>query len=87
MNASVGQLRAVERFAAALAAGEDRDGLAREAHSLVSSAGMLGFVALSDGCRALEEACGGTGDLEDALRGVLAARSEALAEIERLKAA
>jgi CheY-like chemotaxis protein/HPt (histidine-containing phosphotransfer) domain-containing protein len=35
---------------------EDRAGLAREAHRLVSSAGMLGFVSLSQGCATLEAA-------------------------------
>ena len=35
----------------------DRSELAREAHSLVSQAGMLGFLELADSCRDLEAAC------------------------------
>lgn len=40
----------------------DRRALAAEAHKIVSSAGMLGFMALSRACGDLEAACDGDGD-------------------------
>ena len=63
---------------------EERQQLAREAHAMVSSAGMLGFVALSTSCADLERACeDGTG-IAEVLGRVKAARAEALAEIAAL---
>ena len=43
-----------ESFLGSDASAEERDQLRFEAHTLTSSTGMFGFVALSDACRALE---------------------------------
>ncbi|WP_298956370.1 ATP-binding protein [uncultured Methylobacterium sp.] len=37
--------------------GDEPGALARDAHAVVAAAGLLGFTALSDLCRSLEEAC------------------------------
>ena len=42
----------------------DRERLGREAHAMVSMAGMLGFIELSGLCSEVEQACRGGLDLE-----------------------
>ncbi|HEX2135256.1 MAG TPA: ATP-binding protein [Microvirga sp.] len=65
----------------------DRAELAREAHRLVSQAGMLGFAELGSVCRELESACLAEGaDVLRLLESARAARDRAVAEIGRLKA-
>ncbi|ACL55190.1 PAS domain S-box protein [Methylobacterium nodulans] len=72
-----------DRLSDARLAADDPQRLARDAHSLVASAGTLGFSELSGLCKQLEEACqsGASGDLLAAVR---ASRDRALDEIERL---
>ncbi|QRE75105.1 ATP-binding protein [Methylobacterium aquaticum] len=65
----------------------DRAGLARDAHAMISAAGLLGFTGLSDLCREIEEACLAGADLPDLQRRIEAARAEALTQIEMLRAA
>jgi CheY-like chemotaxis protein/HPt (histidine-containing phosphotransfer) domain-containing protein len=74
-------------FPAELEAPEDRQRIARAAHSVVSAAGQLGFQALSDSCRRLEAACATEGDLTLLLREVDARRRQVLQRIQRLKPA
>jgi PAS domain S-box-containing protein len=75
------------RFAEERLVADDPQGLAGEAHGVVSAAGMLGFMALSRRCAELEAACH-TGDgLTEAITSVRAARRDALAVIARLRAA
>ena len=64
---------------------EDRQGLAREAHTLVSACGMLGFLPLSEMFRDLETACLGGADLEPMLNRTQTALESALDEIAVLK--
>jgi len=59
--------------------------MAREAHSLVSQAGMLGFMNVSEACRNLEDACLSGAGVEEALDRACVARDNALSEIARLK--
>jgi CheY-like chemotaxis protein/HPt (histidine-containing phosphotransfer) domain-containing protein len=66
---------------------EDRQALARDAHTLVSACGMLGFLPLSDLFRELEEACLQDGDLAPILQRVETAMTAALGEIAALKEA
>jgi CheY-like chemotaxis protein len=66
---------------------EDRQGLARDAHTLVSACGMLGFLPLSDLFRELEEACLRDDDLAPILQRVQIATTAALGEIAALKEA
>jgi HPt (histidine-containing phosphotransfer) domain-containing protein len=66
---------------------EERQQLAREAHAMVSSAGMLGFAALSTSCADLERACEEGAAVAEVLSRVQAARAEALAEIAALRQA
>ncbi len=65
----------------------DRAGFARDAHAMISAAGLLGFTGLSDLCREIEEACLAGADLPDLQRRIEAARAAALAQIETLRAA
>jgi CheY-like chemotaxis protein len=65
----------------------ERQRLARDAHSMISTAGMLGFMELSDLCRVLEDACLGGGDVGPAAKEVQRAGQRVLARIETLKAA
>ena len=58
----------------ALIADDDREKLAREAHTLISASGMLGFIELSEASRGLEDACQGLGNFEEALMRFYAAR-------------
>jgi CheY-like chemotaxis protein/HPt (histidine-containing phosphotransfer) domain-containing protein len=60
----------LDRQVAELAAsdtGSDPSGVAERAHKIVSQAGMLGLVRLSERARALEETARDRGDLRDAL--------------------
>jgi CheY-like chemotaxis protein/HPt (histidine-containing phosphotransfer) domain-containing protein len=59
--------------------------LAREAHSLVSQAGMLGFLELADACRDLEAACLSGEDAAPFLASARSARDRAVREIGRLR--
>jgi CheY-like chemotaxis protein/HPt (histidine-containing phosphotransfer) domain-containing protein len=68
---------------AQLDAGGDRDALARKAHTLVSQAGLLGFMAVSQTARLVEYACLGEGDLGQSLAAWEAARDRARAAIAR----
>jgi CheY-like chemotaxis protein len=63
----------------------DRQQLARDAHSLVSAAGMLGFMELSGAYSELERACVEGSDVAGALDRVKWAGNQALAEISSLK--
>ncbi|GJD60437.1 ATP-binding protein [Methylobacterium frigidaeris] len=65
----------------------DRAGLARDAHAMISAAGLLGFTGLSDLCREIERACLAGADLPDLHRRIEVARAAALAQIETLRAA
>jgi HPt (histidine-containing phosphotransfer) domain-containing protein len=65
----------------------DRAGLARDAHAMISAAGLLGFTGLSDLCREVEDACLAGADLRDLQRRIEAARAAALEQIETLRAA
>jgi HPt (histidine-containing phosphotransfer) domain-containing protein len=65
----------------------DRAELGREAHSLVSQAGMLGFLELADLCRDLETACSRGDDPAPLLARTRQARDRALQEIARLRSA
>ncbi len=64
----------------------ERQRLAREAHSIVSSAGLLGFAALSDLARRVEAGYEAGIDLAPLLARLAAMRSAVAAEIERTKA-
>jgi signal transduction histidine kinase/DNA-binding response OmpR family regulator len=59
----------------------EREELAREAHKLISTAGMFGFAALSDTCARLEAAALGNQDVSVVLDNARAACRSALAEI------
>jgi HPt (histidine-containing phosphotransfer) domain-containing protein len=72
-----------DRFAATLAlslGGDARlaDDLGREAHTLVSMAGMLGYDALSQACRDLEQAAKQGGDLHPLLDAARRMRDDTL---------
>ncbi|GJD93141.1 Hpt domain-containing protein [Methylobacterium iners] len=65
--------------------GSNAKKLAYEAHVMISSTGVLGFVGLSDLCRAVEEACR-TGQDPSVLRTRLAeARDQVMSKIEALR--
>jgi response regulator of citrate/malate metabolism len=55
--------------------------VARKAHRLVSSAGMLGFVSLAESCAAFEAAVGVEGGIESAFETMRKAVTLAMAEI------
>jgi CheY-like chemotaxis protein len=59
--------------------------MASDAHSLVSQAGMLGFMDVSEACRNLEAACLSGAGVEEALDRACAARDNTLSEIAKLK--
>ncbi|RVC74310.1 response regulator, partial [Mesorhizobium sp. M4A.F.Ca.ET.022.05.2.1] len=65
----------------------DRDVVQRDAHSLVSSSGMLGFEALSNLCRDIETSCIAGADLMPALQRFERARDAVLHKIAALKSA
>jgi CheY-like chemotaxis protein/HPt (histidine-containing phosphotransfer) domain-containing protein len=83
----------LEKFEAQLAASFaedssgklDRMGLAREAHALISQAGMLGFLELSAVCRDLESACLANASVTDVLGRARKAKDRTLEEVFRLK--
>lgn len=66
---------------------EDRARLGRDAHAMVSSAGMIGFKAISDACRHLEAACSGDGPapVEGILVRVQALKAATLKEVAALR--
>ncbi len=65
----------------------DRQALAREAHIVVSQAGMLGFTELSERCRELERACLADEDLAAPFAQTRDARDRALRDIAHLRSA
>lgn len=78
--------RLTNRFTTMLAgalAGDERpaDDVGREAHTLVSMAGMLGCDALSEACRVLEQAAKHGGDLTVPLHEARRLRDATLAEL------
>lgn len=77
------QLRAALDWTADLG----RERLSYEGHRLVSSTGLLGFMRLSEACRAVEAACGSNADLEGCLATLRDELREALSTISTLKAA
>jgi signal transduction histidine kinase/CheY-like chemotaxis protein/HPt (histidine-containing phosphotransfer) domain-containing protein len=76
-----------ELLRSSLSAVPDRTTLAREAHSLISQAGMLGFTELSEACRSLENACLAEGSIDAPLNAVRDIRQKTLLEIGRLRGA
>ena len=66
---------------------EHRDDLRRNAHKIVSTAGMLGFLQLSDAAIALEEACHRETDITCRLRQMLKAGAAAKRQMDELRAA
>lgn len=64
-----------------------RDELARQAHQLVSSAGVLGFTELARLCMAVERACVSSGDYEAPLAAMRVAAAEAIGQIDSMLAA
>ena len=74
-------------FAQDDAAVANRSDLAREAHSLVSQAGMLGFLEFAETCRELEAVCLGEDDAARWLDEARLARDRAVKEIGRLRGA
>jgi PAS domain S-box-containing protein len=74
-----GQLK--DRFAVRPESAQDRSALAKEAHKLVSSAGMLGLVGLSESCARLEAALIAHEDESECLEEVREACQRALAAI------
>ncbi|MGY2047663.1 PAS domain S-box protein [Methylobacterium sp. JK268] len=72
-----------ERLSDANLAQGNPEGLARDAHVLIATAGTLGFAELSGLCKRLELACR-VGGVEPLLAEVRAGRDRALGEIDRL---
>ncbi|HEY8383891.1 MAG TPA: PAS domain S-box protein [Microvirga sp.] len=66
---------------------EDRGQMARDAHTLVSSAGMLGLSRLSEACARLERACLEGADPAPLLREVMACAEETLRAVAAWRAA
>jgi len=62
---------------------EERIQLAREAHKLISSAGMLGFLPLSESCSKLEAALEANDNVEDCLEVVRKACQAVMEEIAK----
>lgn len=60
------------------------DQLARDAHTTVSMAGMLGFDTLAAVCRQVEESATTRNDLRPLLKELRSARDAALAQIDAL---
>lgn len=67
--------------------GIDRAELAYDAHVMVSAAGLLGFVGLSDLCREIEGACRSGADLAPLVRRLAVVRDGTLGTIRMLRAA
>ncbi|WP_238290236.1 PAS domain S-box protein [Methylobacterium longum] len=79
-----------QRFGADLgadgpAAGRER--LMLDAHAMVSAAGMVGFVALAETCRAVEAACRAGDDVAPLLDALQAQAGRTITEIAALRAA
>jgi CheY-like chemotaxis protein/HPt (histidine-containing phosphotransfer) domain-containing protein len=68
VQTSLGEI--TDRLSAVAGMAADRRALGREAHALVSLAGVLGFNDLVHACRDLERMCQGQTDLGDALAAV-----------------
>jgi PAS domain S-box-containing protein len=68
-----------------LLAGDDRVALGNYAHSVISTAGMLGFGELSRVARELEDCCREGRELAGAVRTFRVAAAEAVDEIDRLE--
>ena len=87
----VGMLKLLDRLAERLrsfvAAEPSREALKTRAHQLASAAGALGFEAVADVCRELEEACDSGTDVTALTRQLDDACASALFEIEKFKAA
>lgn len=84
--------RVVDRYAQALAdafSGEGREAadLGREAHTLVSMAGMLGCDAFCEACRRLEHLAKQGGNLADPLAGARRLRDDTLAALTQWRGA
>jgi CheY-like chemotaxis protein len=88
---AAGMLKLLDRLAARLrdlaGAEPSRDALKTRAHQLASAAGALGFEAVADVCRELEEACDSGTDVTALTRQLDDACASALFEIEKFKAA
>jgi HPt (histidine-containing phosphotransfer) domain-containing protein len=79
--------RLAERLRSFVAAEPSREALKTRAHQLASAAGALGFEAVADVCRELEEACDSGTDVTALTRQLDDACASALFEIEKFKAA
>jgi CheY-like chemotaxis protein len=77
-------VEAQQRFLSRPASPEARRSMAEEAHSFGGSAAMLGFAALADACRALDEAALQDDRLDEFLERARRARDAALMKIEEL---
>ena len=84
--ALLGQLAAqlTERFVGEPVSTEDRARLARDAHAMISAAGVLGFLVLSGACKSLAAACAAGGDIVMPLDRVRASRAMTLKTISAL---
>jgi HPt (histidine-containing phosphotransfer) domain-containing protein len=91
----IAQLLPTERLRAHLASFEqqvretaegpvERERLKSSAHKLISQAGMLGFMELSERSRDLEEACEGEGSLDSALDAFRRSAERALGVVQTL---
>lgn len=93
LNAAIGPeklMRILDRFVLNLATafdGADRADAdyGREAHTLVSMAGMLGCAALSVACRGLEQSAVAGGDLTQSLTDVRSLRDRTLAALRDVR--
>lgn len=74
-------------FTGPIETAEDRKRIAREAHVLVSAAGMLGFSSLSKQCAELERACDAEGPIQPKVQQIRAVCLSCLAEIATLRRA
>jgi HPt (histidine-containing phosphotransfer) domain-containing protein len=77
-------VEAQQRFLSQPVSPEARRSMAEEAHTFGGSAAMLGFEALADACRALDEAALQDRPLDEFLEWARRARDAALAKIEEL---
>ena len=77
-------VEAQQRFLSRPVSAEARRSMAEEAHTFGGSAAMLGFEALADACRALDEAALQDRPLDEFLERARRARDAALVKIEEL---
>jgi CheY-like chemotaxis protein len=77
----------LEQFAEGVADGESHTRIARDAHAMISAAGLLGFSHLSDLCRQIEAECVSGADLSPSLACMAELRRAVLAEMAVLKTA